>query len=165
MRYQFQANGHLYEISIETQGQGFSANLQGVSYTVELLDERPGKLSLLFNGNPKEIYWAVDETGTWIALEGCTYLLEKPSNKSYAHLVGQQSSESLRAPMPAQVRLLEVKAGDRVEKGQTLMILEAMKMEIRIQAPISGRMVRLLVSEGQGVKRNQILAELRQEEI
>lgn len=163
MRYHFQVNGQRYEISVEPQGQGFSASLQGVSYTVELLDETPGKLSLLFNGNPSEIFWAIDENGIWIALEGCTYLLEKPSNKSSSQRVGKQVGESLRAPMPAQVRLLEVAAGDKVEKGQTLMILEAMKMEIRIQAPISGRLVRLLVSEGQGVKRNQILAEMRQE--
>lgn len=163
MRQSFQANDHLYEVSLEPQGQGFVASLNGETYSVEILDEKPGKISLLFNGNPREIYWAVDETGTWIGFEGCAFLLEKPSNKPTSRAAGKPSGESLRAPMPAQVRLVQATVGDQIEKGQTLMILEAMKMEIRIQAPISGKLVRLLVSEGQGVERNQILAEMRQE--
>jgi biotin carboxyl carrier protein len=77
---------------------------------------------------------------------------------------GQTSGEDiLRAPMPAQVRALQAAEGDWLEKGQTLAILEAMKMEIRIQAPHAGRLIRLLVSEGQSVDRNQVLAEIRQE--
>lgn len=163
MRQSFQANGRLYEVTLEPRGQGIIAHLDGKTYSIEILDENPGKISLLVNGNPREINWAIDETGTWIGFDGCTYLLEKPSSKPTSHLAGKPAAESLRAPMPAQVRLLQAAAGDQLEKGQTLMILEAMKMEIRIQAPISGKLVRLLVSEGQGVERNQILAEMRQE--
>ncbi|HEX9029749.1 MAG TPA: hypothetical protein VF823_11295, partial [Anaerolineales bacterium] len=62
MRQSFQANGRLYEISLEPKGQGFVASLDGETYSVEILDEKPGMISLLVNGNPREIYWAVDET-------------------------------------------------------------------------------------------------------
>ena len=52
----------------------------------------------------------------------------------------RRERESVRAPMPAQVRDVQVQAGDTVEKGQTLLLLEAMKMEIRIKAPIAGQL-------------------------
>jgi biotin carboxyl carrier protein len=60
--------------------------------------------------------------------------------------------------MPAQVRSVEVYEGEQVEKGQVLLLLEAMKMEIRIQAPRAGKVVKLSVGEGQPVERDQVLA-------
>ena len=62
--------------------------------------------------------------------------------------------------MPAQVREVQVAAGERVEKGQTLLLLEAMKMEIRIKAPTGGLVKKLLVSSGQSVDKEQLLVEI-----
>jgi pyruvate carboxylase subunit B len=64
--------------------------------------------------------------------------------------------------MPAQVREVRVREGDLVEKGQTLLLLEAMKMEIRLQAPHGGRVARLLASAGSQVDRDQVLVELEE---
>ena len=47
-------------------------------------------------------------------------------------------------------------------KGQTLLVLEAMKMEIRIQAPQDGKVKKLLVKQTQTVERDQILIELEE---
>jgi biotin carboxyl carrier protein len=62
--------------------------------------------------------------------------------------------------MPAQVRSLEVAAGDFVERGDTLILLEAMKMEIRIRSPNSGRIAGIKVTTGQTVNRDDVLVEL-----
>ena len=50
--------------------------------------------------------------------------------------------------------------GDVVKKGQTLLTMEAMKMEIRIQALKDGKVNALYVSQGQTVEREQILIEM-----
>lgn len=163
MQHRFQSGGKVYTVSLERLGSGFQAVIDGISYQVEVLDEQPGQLSLLFNGSPTVIYWAMDGGSQWISLEGCTYLLEKPSSPVVQHTQEAAGEDILRAPMPAQVRVLQTTAGNWLEKGQTLMVLEAMKMEIRIQAPRSGRLIRLLVNEGQSVDRNQVLAEMRHE--
>ncbi len=163
MQYRFQSGETIYTVSLEGTGSEFQAVIDGIPYHVEILDEKPGQISLLFNGRPTVIYWAVDGAQKWISLDGCTYLLEKPSRIALKKGVELTGEDILRSPMPAQVRALQAATGDWLEKGQTLMILEAMKMEIRIQAPHPGRIVRLLVNEGQTVDRNQLLAEMRQE--
>ena len=55
------------------------------------------------------------------------------------------------------VRLL-VKAGDRVEAGQGLFVVEAMKMQNEIRSPKSGTVERVLAKEGQAVNAGEVLA-------
>jgi biotin carboxyl carrier protein len=62
--------------------------------------------------------------------------------------------------MPGQVRAVNVEEGALVTKGQTLLLLEAMKMEIRIQSPQNGVVRKLLVQQGQTVEREQMLIEI-----
>jgi biotin carboxyl carrier protein len=62
--------------------------------------------------------------------------------------------------MPGQVRAVNVAEGESVTKGQTLLVLEAMKMEIRVSAPRDGVVGKLLVQQGQTVDREQVLIEI-----
>jgi acetyl-CoA carboxylase biotin carboxyl carrier protein len=55
---------------------------------------------------------------------------------------------------------IEVKAGDEVAEEQTLVILESMKMEMPVEAPESGRVAKVLVSEGQAVEEGDVLVTL-----
>ena len=70
----------------------------------------------------------------------------------------------LIAPMPGNVLVTHVSAGDHVEKGQLLLVLEAMKMEHRITAPISGVVEELKVQEGDQVANGELLIILSDEE-
>nr|WP_256365385.1 biotin/lipoyl-containing protein [Campylobacter hyointestinalis] len=62
--------------------------------------------------------------------------------------------------MPAGVFKILVKVGDTVGKGQTLIILEAMKMEIPIESPNAGVVSEILVSQGETVEDGQVLLKL-----
>lgn len=55
---------------------------------------------------------------------------------------------------------IEVAAGERVSEGQTLVILESMKMEMPVEAPADGTVSAILVQEGQAVEEGQPLVEL-----
>ena len=59
--------------------------------------------------------------------------------------------------MPGQVTVVLVKAGDETTRGQTLLILEAMKMEIRVTAPADGHVQQVMVQSGDVVERGQHL--------
>ncbi|MGP3912440.1 ATP-binding protein [Nonomuraea sp. 10N515B] len=65
---------------------------------------------------------------------------------------------SLLAPMPGSVLRVEVAAGDRVTKGQSVLVLEAMKMEHRIAAPADGVVSGVHVEKGQQVDAGAVLA-------
>lgn len=160
MRYRYQSGGNLQEIVLERQGESFRAIVAGVEYRVEVLSNEPGELSLLFDGKPMRLYWATSGDQKWVSLDGCTYLLEKPAPTPARRSGEASAGDSLRAPMPAQVRAVQVSEGDTVEQGQTLLILEAMKMEIRLSASRSGKVARLLVQVGQIVQRDQMLVEI-----
>lgn len=55
---------------------------------------------------------------------------------------------------------IEVAVGAAVTAGDTLMILESMKMEIPVEAPRAGRLARILVAEGADVVEGQVVAVL-----
>lgn len=63
----------------------------------------------------------------------------------------------LTAPMPGVIALFEKNVGEEVQRGEVVLILEAMKMENLITAPVSGRVVSLLVKEGEKVGRGTVL--------
>jgi acetyl/propionyl-CoA carboxylase alpha subunit len=160
MRYRFQHRDQVYEVVIERQGDSYLASVDGQPCDFDLLDSQPGLLSLRFEGRPISLYWAAENTTQWVSLDGCTYGLEKPKPRRQVSAAEDSLGEAVRAPMPAQVLGLQVAEGDLVEKGQALMLLEAMKMEIQIKAPLAGRVVRMLVSVGQSVEKDQLLVEI-----
>jgi acetyl/propionyl-CoA carboxylase alpha subunit len=70
---------------------------------------------------------------------------------------------SVRAPMPGRIVQVAVSVGDRVVRGQTLIVLEAMKMEHALTAPFDGAVVELAASEGAQVSEGAPLARLASE--
>jgi 3-methylcrotonyl-CoA carboxylase alpha subunit len=70
---------------------------------------------------------------------------------------GSVGNGSLLAPMPGRVISVDVAAGERVEKGQRLLTLEAMKMEHAMLAPFNGVVAELTVSAGAQVQVEALL--------
>jgi acetyl-CoA carboxylase biotin carboxyl carrier protein len=67
---------------------------------------------------------------------------------------------AVRSEISGSVWKIEVAPGDAVESGQTLIILEAMKMEIPVEAPSAGTVLAVHVQEGQSVVEGVLLATL-----
>ncbi|MGZ4149948.1 MAG: acetyl-CoA carboxylase biotin carboxyl carrier protein subunit, partial [Actinomycetota bacterium] len=67
---------------------------------------------------------------------------------------------SLTAPMPASVRSVDVAPGDQVTAGQTVVVLEAMKMQLAVQAPAHGKVRAVHVRAGDVVAKGQALVEV-----
>jgi acetyl/propionyl-CoA carboxylase alpha subunit len=162
MRYRFQVGENVYSIDLERQGESYRAVIDDETYDLQVLGQQEGEITLLLGGRPQTIYFATHEGKKWISLGGCTYVLEKPSAASKRRQSDAAAAGLVRAPMPAQVRALHVAEGEAVQKGDTLLLLEAMKMEIRIQAPREGTVKRLLVSLEQTVARDQVLLEMEE---
>jgi biotin carboxyl carrier protein len=76
--------------------------------------------------------------------------------------IGDQGGDGLVTKMPGKVVLLKVKVGDAVEKGQTLVIFEAMKMEQELKSPKSGIVAKIHVVAGQAVDQGTHLLEIEE---
>ncbi len=69
-------------------------------------------------------------------------------------------AEEVRAEMVANVWKVQVAVGDPVEEGDTLVILESMKMEIPVIAEVDGTVSAVAVAEGQVVQEGDLIAEI-----
>lgn len=160
MRFRYKWKDQVYEINLEQSGGSYQASVADRSYSLKILELQPGQVSLMIGDRPVTLYFAQEGDRKWVSMDGCTYLLEKPSPHEGRRGGEGDSTGRLRAPMPAQVRSIETLEGDQVERGQTLLLLEAMKMEIRIKSPRAGLVKKVLVERGQTVDRDQILIEV-----
>jgi biotin carboxyl carrier protein len=75
-------------------------------------------------------------------------------------LAAAQIINDIKAPMPGMILDVQVKAGDEVEEGDYLLVLEAMKMENTLTAPRDGVVKTVTVEKGQTVDKNQLLIEM-----
>jgi biotin carboxyl carrier protein len=159
MRYRYQSAGTVYNIKLERNREGYQVTIDGVPYDLQVLEIQPGQLSLMFEGKPISLFWADANGKKHISMRGCTYVLEKPA-PARSKRGEEDAGNIIRSPMPAQVRAVYVGVGEQVSKGDNLLLLEAMKMEIRIQAPQDGVVSSVHAEVGQSVNRDQALVEI-----
>jgi 3-methylcrotonyl-CoA carboxylase alpha subunit len=145
-------------LEITPCGDYYCATFKGEDARVEVLRAESGKMDLLIDGRRVTAYVSSDMAKRWVTINGRTALLTKTSGAKTG--VRHEHAGGLTAPMPGQVRSVSVGVGDAVKSGQTLVVLEAMKMEIRIQALRDGRVKTVHVTQGQTVEREQILIEM-----
>ena len=160
MKLSFEHTSGSIAIDITPSGKSYRVNLGENTVDVEILQAKDGKLDLLVDGQRITAYVSSENGRRWVTVSGQTVVLTRSTGgRSRAHGHHHAAGE-LTAPMPGQVRAVNVNEGDRVTKGQTLMLLEAMKMEIRIQSPQDGAVKKLFVQQGQAVEREQMLVEI-----
>jgi len=148
-------------LDISSNGKIFTLTVDDKTIQAEALLAENGKLDLLIDGERVTAYVSSDDAKRWVTVNGQTFKLTKSSGaRKGGHAHHAAGALRVTAPMPGQVRAVNVSQGDAVTKGQTLLVLEAMKMEIRVHAPQDGAVKKLFVKQGQTVEREQILIEL-----
>ena len=148
------------ELTPTGSGKSYRALWGDTTVEVESLRAEAGKLEFMLNGQRLVAYVSSDGAQRWVTLNGQTRVLTRQTGARSRGGGSGHAAGELTAPMPGQVRAVNVREGEAVVKGQTLMVLEAMKMEIRIQAPQAGTVHKVLVQLGQTVERGQILVEV-----
>lgn len=168
MEFRYTHNDNVYALQLEPQPDGsYRAQIGEQQYRVTAQQQPDGMLLLHINEQPLQVYYANDGQLHWVGLKDSVvkhYTLQTATATSGRARGGTASSGDITAQMPGQVIELLVAEGDVVEHGQTLMVLEAMKMEIRVSAPLAGTVTTLTVSQTDTVERGQLLVKLSPQE-
>lgn len=97
---------------------------------------------------------------TWVFIDGETFTIDvEPAERARSRR-GPSGNEGLAAPMPATVIKVLVEPGAQVQRGEVLVLLEAMKMELPIRAPREGRVKALHCRAGELVQPGTALVDL-----
>ena len=162
--YSAHVNNQVFEI--DTSTDGFTVNGQSVVW--DLAQVQHGYFHILYKDKSyraENVEVSQDAKSFTIKINGRIYpVLLKDKFDLLLEKMGMNSNAGarvnhVRAPMPGLIIDLKVKDGDAVKAGETLLILEAMKMENIIKAPADAVVKSVKVSLRQGVEKNQVLIE------
>ncbi len=157
----YEHNGARYRVTLQPLPDGRLRALLDDREVMVRAQPLDGGWLLEIEGQQARVYCAARGGERFVAVQGEVYTLTAAETR---RRVGGHGAGDLTAQMPGQVRELLICAGDSVTRGQTLLLLEAMKMEIRVTAPADGRVKRVLVQAGSIVDRGQRLVEMEQEQ-
>ncbi|BCZ23573.1 acetyl/propionyl/methylcrotonyl-CoA carboxylase subunit alpha [Mycobacterium senriense] len=120
------------------------------------------RMSVTLDGVRRDYSWAEADRHLWIADERGTWHLREAEENKIHRAAGAQRAEIV-SPMPGSVIAVQASSGTDVSEGDVVVVVEAMKMEHSLAAPVSGQ-VEVLVSVGDQVTVDQVLARLVPEE-
>ena len=83
--------------------------------------------------------------------------LEEKKRQEPKKIINNDGVKEVVSPIQGQVTNIKVKVGDKVQKGDVLLIIEAMKLENEVVSPFEGQIAEILVSKGQNVKAKDII--------
>ncbi|NUF23293.1 acetyl/propionyl/methylcrotonyl-CoA carboxylase subunit alpha [Acinetobacter oleivorans] len=134
----------------------FTAQLCDQTVCIEVLERTPEQLVYLIDGVRRRVQYVLDGDQLYLDRENGNVAIR---NATYAapEIADVAGDGNIRAPMDGAVVNILVNKGDQVVKGQTLLVLEAMKIQQQIKSDVDGVVEDVLGQQGQQVKKRQML--------
>ena len=134
------------------------------SFSLRTISRDSHQLRYELNGIQQSVHYVQPSTSEcWLDTPRGNLQLRDVTLMSASSQAG--GSDQIRASMDGALIALLVEAGQPVEQGQTLAVLEAMKMEHPLKAGVSGTVKEVLINEGDQVKGRQLLIQLEETEV
>lgn len=142
-KYNFRINGHDYQVDVNSVEGGIAdVTVNGTDYKVELADAVPAPAQQAARPAPQ---------ATFTAATAVTSQATAQATQTATASAPQGKGEVVTAPLPGVILDIKVKVGDAVKAGQTVAVLEAMKMENEIEATASGTVTAVNAGKGDSV--------------
>lgn len=143
-------------------GDRYEFSLNGHSGQAQLISARNGSMTLLFDGRAVQAHVVSHGGRILVAVEGRVYEFSTAQDGRGRERKSQTGGwePEIRSPMPGKILEVRIEQGDEVEANQTLVVLEAMKMENTLASGARARVKTIHVAPGELVELGQILVEL-----
>ena len=153
-KYQYTVKGVDYEVEIQDiEGNIANVTVNGIPFEVEMKQPvKAGKQKVKLSGEQKESAPTATPTATTTPAATTT---------AAAQPAAAASGKPVVAPLPGTINEIKVKVGDKVNAGDTVVILEAMKMQNNIEAETSGTITSINVNKGDAVMEGDTLVTIK----
>jgi biotin carboxyl carrier protein len=162
MKLGIELDGKTRNVELTRIGDRVQCVLDGKPISADVVEVSPSVYSILIGGQSFEARVESAATGLRIVVGGHEYAAAIRDPRQWRRHRGAaieaEGRQQAIAPMPGKVVRVLVKAGDAVEAGQGLVVIEAMKMQNEVRSPKRGTVERLVVFEGQTINAGEVLA-------
>lgn len=136
---------------------------KSVEVTIKAL--APNHFHALIDGRSVNLYAAPCADGTWVWVDGRARLVKDGDAAQRRRYGGpEQGADAVTPPTPATVMRVVTEPGAKVTKGDPLVVVSAMKMELTLTAPYDGTVISVNVSEGAQVSPGDILVDVERDQ-
>lgn len=164
MQYRLKIDEKVTSIQAEKKGEnGITLSHGNSLLEVEYSVISSHHLRLVVSGSPLNAYLARDGDAKTVIIRGIPYSIgdaDAPDIPSRGKKRSQAIPQDITPPMPAVVVRILVSQGDRVKQGQSVIVVESMKMETTLTAPSDGKVRTVNVAAGDKVMPGQILVDI-----
>jgi biotin carboxyl carrier protein len=164
MIYEVTLAEKVYRVELTSTGDRLQCTLDGREFPVDVTYGQNGVLSLLLGGKSYEVKQEIvgTETNIVVGHERFTASVRDPRSFRSRSRAGanEQGVMKIKAPMPGKVVRVLAGVGTPVEAGQSVLVIEAMKMQNELKSPKTGVVKKINVAEGAAVDAGQALAEV-----
>ena len=143
------------ELSVSADG---TVTIDGQAYQVRAISA--GAWHVSSGSSSAVVYAARDDDACWVHVDGRVHRVEISRTGVAPRRKTSAGEHALAAPMPATVLSLVAKVGQAVRAGDTVLMLEAMKMELPVRAPRDGVVAAIHCRQGELVQPGVILVDL-----
>lgn len=137
--------------------------IDGVEREVEVVEVSEAEVLLRVGDALRRVAFAEGPSGSWASVDGRSRLVREAGRGRRGPAGLDEEPGAVTPPFPATVAKVLVAPGDRVEKGQALVVVTAMKTEMTLAAPRPGRVSKVSAEVGASVGPGDVLVEIEEE--
>jgi acetyl/propionyl-CoA carboxylase alpha subunit len=161
MEYHLSINDKTITVRAETDKEGMQVEIGNCIYRVTYDRIHDHHLHLTVDGRNTQAYVLRNGVGKTIVIGGQAHAITDADSQAAAtRKKAPKNPGSVTPPMPSVVIAVKVKEGDAVIKGQSLVVVSAMKMETTLSAPFDGMVKAVLAAEGDKVTPGDLLVDI-----
>jgi len=162
MKLELRVGDRTRNLEIERHGEQFQIRIDGRVVAADVKQVQPEVYSVLIDGAAFEARIECRASELRVQIDGREFFIAIADPRQWRRdrnqIAAAEGYQQIVSSIPGKVVRVMVRAGDAVEAGQGLLVVEAMKMQNEIKSPKAGKIERIAAQEGQTVNAGEVLA-------